>query len=487
MSEFTRSATAEDAAALLETTLQHPERPLTIADAATQSGLPLRDAERGLHALVATYRGHLRVDASGDLLFLFPTRFTKPWERADAMRDLAKKLARGAVGLGRFIVRAWLSVVLFGYVAIFLGVLIGLSLARSNDSSSNRGGGGAGGLIYVLLRVLGDALFWTFHPFSPIASRAQGNFPGRSAARFGAAQSARTPFYEKVNRFFFGPVVAPPDPREAERALLTVIRQNKGRIGLADVMRVTGLPRDQADPMMARLMVDYDGDVDVSTEGGIVYRFEALRKTAEDATERQPKAAWDRAQSLPPFTGNGAGSNVLIGALNGFNLLMSIYALDAHLNLDKLSHLFDRIPSKIPLDESTAVALGVIPLIFSTLIFLIPIGRAIARPILARRMARERGRLALLREVLTRIETKAPVPAQELSVAYRVASGIAVSERDVQKEIIALGGDAEIDPQGAMRYRFIDLETEAAALEEEREAAPDAEKRVGPIVFSSDE
>ena len=45
-------------------------------------------------------------------------------------------------------------------------------------------------------------------------------------------------------------------------------------------MRVTGLPRDKADPLMARLMLDYEGDVGVSEDGGIFYRFAALRKTA---------------------------------------------------------------------------------------------------------------------------------------------------------------------------------------------------------------
>ncbi len=38
-------------------------------------------------------------------------------------------------------------------------------------------------------------------------------------------------------------------------------------------MRVTGLPRDEADPLMSRLMLDYDGSVEVSDEGGIFYRF----------------------------------------------------------------------------------------------------------------------------------------------------------------------------------------------------------------------
>ena len=73
-----------------------------------------------------------------------------------------------------------------------------------------------------------------------------------------------------------------------ERRILAEIRAQKGRIGLADVMRVTGLPREEADPLMARLMLDYEGDVEVSEEGGIIYRFEALRKTASRPGDPRP-------------------------------------------------------------------------------------------------------------------------------------------------------------------------------------------------------
>src|SRR5206468_11286053 len=127
-----------------------------------------------------------------------------------------------------------------------------------------------GTAVYFVMRILGDALFWTFHPFSPIAI-GRGNGWGYERERVRSTDS--TPFYEKVNRFFFGVTDAPEDPLVMERKILAQIRAQKGRIGLADVMRVTGLPRHEADPLMARLMLDYDGDVIVSDEGGITYTF----------------------------------------------------------------------------------------------------------------------------------------------------------------------------------------------------------------------
>src|SRR5579884_3806264 len=85
---------------------------LTVADAAAATGLALRDAESGLTWLSSEYRGQLRVTSDGDLVHVFPAGFTKPWAAADARRRLARKVGRAAAGALRFVVRAWVSLVL---------------------------------------------------------------------------------------------------------------------------------------------------------------------------------------------------------------------------------------------------------------------------------------------------------------------------------------------------------------------------------------
>ncbi len=482
-----------EAGRVLETALKSPKAPVTIADAATASGLALRDADRGLHWLTSEYRGHLRVTDSGELLFLFPHGFAKPWETRDAVARAFGAIGRAAVGIGRFVVRAWVMVVLLAYVAIFLAIVIGLTFANQNDRN-RRGGFPGGAVIYMLFRVLADAAFWMFHPFSPFAygyGYGGVGYAGAGALGGRAARAPKdeTPFYEKVNRFFFGPTPAKEDPRAMEQAILAELRAEKGRIGLGDVMRVTGLPREQADPMMARLMLDYDGDVEVSEDGGIFYRFEAMRKTAEAEIGRpsRPKPAWERMKSLLPLTGNSGGSNFLIVALNSFNLLMSLVAIDLNLTLAKLPWLFHRIPlDRLPY-MGTPIVLGIVPLVFSIALFALPIGRAIARPFKAKKVAEENGRLGLLREILTRIEAKAPLTEKALVDAWTRTAGTPPASKELTKRVVELGGDAEIqEDTGEVRYRFVDLETEAAALEAEREAASDEEKKVGKVVFASD-
>ena len=484
---------ARDAARALEKAIDDPQKPITVADASAKSGLPLRDVERGLNWLTSEYRGHLRVTEEGQLVFLYPYGFTKPWETRDAIANAFRAAGKVLVGVGRFVVRAWLTVVIFAYAAIFLAILIGLTFARQGNSNS-RESSVPSALGYVFFRVLADALFWTFHPFSPIAIGAQNRwdvYDDRRDFRSARAPKDETPLYEKVNRFVFGPTPVPDDPQAMQKRVIAEIRAQKGRIGLGDVMRVTGLPREEADPLMARLMLDYEGDVDVSEGGGITYRFEALRKTALDTTAPRPAPAWATKETLPPLTGNQPGSNVLVGFLNGFNLLMGFYAIGANLTIDRLLYIFQTSGRHaIPLPpmpyDGVPIALGLVPLLFSIAVFLLPIGRALLRPIKAREVAKENGRLGLLREIMARIEKRAPLDEPSLAKAWTQAAGEEPAPKELTRAIVELGGDADITENGEVRYRFVDLETEAEALEEERAAAPEAEAKIGKVIFGSD-
>ncbi|MBK9263989.1 MAG: hypothetical protein IPM54_29830 [Polyangiaceae bacterium] len=486
-----------EAAKELLRTLRGQGQDFTIADASAKSGLPFRDAEQGLHALVSEYRGHLRVTEDGELLFRFPHGFTKPWEVPTRAKRFARAVGKAFLGILRFVVRAWITIVLLGYTAIFVAILLGFMFARGSSSDSRDRDHGHGFLpTYLFFRIVSDALFWTFHPFSPVAlSRTHQRYRyvqpyegsaydvTRKAARDDEENGPR--FYDKVNRFFFGPPAPEADPRETERLVLAEIRAQKGRIGLSDVMRVTGLPREQADPMMARLMLDYDGTVEVSDEGGIYYKFPAVRRTAGDLSGwDRPTPIWKRLEKLRPFTGNDVGTNLLIMGLNGFNLFMSAWVMQHGLTLANLRLAMMGIPmNELPFD-GTPIALGLVPLSFSILLFAIPLVRAVWRPIEARRIARENGRRAMLREVL---EKPQGVEEDSLVDAYRKAAGRDIDSKELTREIVALGGDVDLETADGIRYRFPDLVVERRALEAERETASEEEARVGKIVYSSED
>jgi hypothetical protein len=200
----------------------------------------------------------------------------------------------------------------------------------------------------------------------------------------------------------------------------------------------------------------------------------------------RPRPVWAERAVTPPLTGNGLGANLLIGGLNGFNLLMSLWALDHHFTLDKIGLLLSGMPfAKLPA-SGTAIALGVVPLIFSIALFALPAVRALYRPFQRRKTARENGRRAVLRAVLDGVD-KEGVTDEALTEAWRSATGSAPDPKEVTRQVVALGGDVDLDrAEQGVRYRFPDLEAEATALAAEREAASEAEAKVGPIVFSSE-
>ena len=476
---------AEQSGKVLVKTLADLSKDLTISDASTQSGLSLRDAETGLHYLVSEYRGHLSATEKGELLFRFPSGFSKPWEKIEALDAAWQKVKKTTLGISKFVVRAWISVVMVAYVAIFAAILIGLSFANKSDRDDRGGSFGGTILLHTLLRLVMDSLFWTFHPFSPFAVQYRGTH-GHQPRR----QKSEIPFYEKVNRFFFGPAKPTVDPLEMQRKILSEIRVQKGRIGLSDVMRVTGLPRDRADLLMARLMLDYEGEVQVSDGGGILYLFPVIRKTAHDKVVEQPESIWSKQEKLLPLTGNTGGSNFLIAGLNGFNLLMSTVAISGGWTLAKLQWMFTagaqakHLGFLAPMPEGTPLLLGWIPFWFSLALFMLPLVRWSKRGSEQKKVNHENGRRGLLWAVLNRL-TRKGIGETTLKEAWKKSAGVQPGERELTREVVKLGGELEVDDGGHTYYRFRDLEAEASGLESERKLARDEEKEVGKVVYSS--
>lgn len=471
----------KSAADVLRRAIAEPTKALTVADAAAASGLALRDAESGLAFLSAEYRGRLRVGEKGDLLHYFPTGFEKPWETREWFEKAGRALLAGALGVGRFVVRAWVAIVLVGYALLFLAIIIASTVSRSNDN--NRGGVGAVGLLF---RLVADAMFWTFYrPFSSFHDEAYYAAPMREQE-----QGEAVPFYEKVNRFLFGPPLRIMSPLERQKRIVQEIRAQKGRIGLADVMRVSGLDRAEADPLMARLMLDYEGSVEVSEEGGIYYVFQAIRRSTETSAEPPAPSVWDTPIEPPALTGNSPGDDLLIGFLNLFNLGASGYAMVHGFSLENVWALITARRGHPPIfvDSGLPLVLGLIPFVFSAALFLLPLGRALLASSKAKVAREENGRRAILKTVLDTIQAKQPVTNRALEAAYQRATGEAATSQEITRRVVDLGGDVDMqaaEATGEVRYRFADLETEAAALEEEREAAPEEERKVGRVVFSA--
>jgi hypothetical protein len=437
-----------------------------------------------LNYLIAEYRGNLAATSDGELLYSFPTGFSKPWETPERLELLWQKIKKGTLGVLKFVVRAWISVVMVAYVVIFALILLALTFSKSSDRDD--GPSFSGSLMFhTLFRLILDSLFWTFHPFSPFRVDSSYEYE-----KFSYRKKKKAPFYERVNRFFFGPEQKPFDRQEAVRLALQEIRAQRGRVGILDIMRVTGLSKDEADPFMAQLMLNYDGDVHVSHEGGIFYEFPDMRKTALNETPSSVPSIWHTREKVPAFTGNPTASNALILCLNGFNLIMSSVAIANNWTLEKFRYIFtvasQNVPPEllVPPPEHSALLLGWIPFVFSLTLFLIPVGRALMRGQLKRDIQNKNGKRGLLRTIFSKLKPEG-IKEEELNRGWTEQAEAPAPEKELTREIIRLGGELELNENDAPVYRFKALEAEIKALAAARHKASFKEAQVGEVVFSS--
>jgi hypothetical protein len=244
-----------------------------------------------------------------------------------------------------------------------------------------------------------------------------------------------------VLRYLFGP--ARPSAI-GDRAVLAEIRRLNGVVSAADVMRMTGLPRAQAEARLCRLLARHAGDVEVGSRGGVLYRFVGLERTGP-----APAPIWESSVVPPALTGNEPA----------VDLVLSFVAL-------LVLSLSGRFIVRTVGTSDWQPALALIPFLLAFLALAMPLARLVRGRREARQAAHENGRRSLLRAVLCR-PVGAPVGAHALSHAFACGAGHAIGRRALFDEVTALGGEPEVDDQARLQFRFVHLDEETLSLAEE--------------------
>jgi hypothetical protein len=435
----------ERAKSLMMTALRGRDAKLTRADAIVASGLSEEEAGEALTALLKEYRSHLSATESGELLYEFDPAFERrnalSWrERATAV---GSRLWKGFT----FLFKIAIVTTLVSYFVAFVAMMVAMIFARSSSSDRDDDGGfGFDGLLW----------FWGWDVGS--------NGYGRQRARF--ARPKREPLYKRVFAFVFGPPAPATDPLADEKQIVGYIRAQRGRIAAVDLVRLMGWSFPRAEQEVTRLMVDYGGEPEVTEDGVVVYTFKAVRKTAGSAAELgAPRWASERLESAAPLTGNEPGTDAMIAAFNGFNLLAPFWivpAFESRLHVSLASFQF---------------LLWDFPLAFSALFFAVPAGRWIKARIEAGRRRVRNDRRRLLGRIFAGAGAR---PREELAPTPELGALL-------DRELISLGGDiaSEPDERGRILYTFPRIDEEAAAVARARAAAPAVEQDAGLVVFSS--
>ena len=431
----------------------------TAGDVAADTGLPYDRVEQGLRDMLSQYKSHLDVDDEGNLRYRFDPSFTRRGEEPGRWWHRVKQTAWKAF-VGFF--KIWTMVMLVGYTIAFILILVGLSVAALTAGDDDSGGGDLVVLPFYLLARMLEFFFY-------IDLYSRGGF-GRRASRLRSRRKAKKPdkpFYQKIFQYLFGPdAEKDSDPLATERAFTRFVRNRHGRVTAAEWASRSGQSLDAADNALTAGIMRFRGDVDVSDDGALVYRFDRLRVTADDpegseAKTSDPEPIWNKRVSVPPLTGNPKSTNVWISLFNGFNLLMSsvvVFGLPA-----------------API--GVTIGLGFVPFTFSAIFFLLPLLRSVRRSFRKKAAQEENDRRQAISVVFQSAQDgeAEAVPEAQLS------------EKFGDRFMVDYHGDIEVAESGQTFYRFPEIARQYDAARGARESAENESVVFGQTVFSSDE
>jgi hypothetical protein len=439
----------------------------TVGDVAADAGLPNEAVRQGLKTLLETHEGHVAVSESGELLYDFDTGLIE--------RGTEPLLIRGWRALSRVLrggFKAWIVVMLVGYFALFVVLVIAALFAnRGNNSRGGLGRGRRGGGVHFPNLWF---WYWVWGPRWRLGRPYYGHRWERTLP-----QDDKIPFYKKVFAFVFGPDRPKATRKQIDRSTIRLIRARKGVLTTAELVEHTALPFAEAKSEMGRLMGAYDGEVVVSPESELVYAFPELTKSLHtEKRARPPNQAWLRLEYPLDLTGNTSGANAAVAGMNAFTLIAAVTSP---------WFIFPRLGIGGP---AAFIGLVLVPVVFSILFFGIPLGRMTGVKLENRRRAKRNVRRVLLGLVYRRAVDGRPIDVDE---AHRYVTS-RLKERTVPVEAVEealhemareLDADVSSDDAGTLQYSFPALPRELLAAESVRRTLELEKRELGEIVFST--
>jgi hypothetical protein len=469
----------------------------TVADMIAGTGLPKYQVEQAAKAALDEYAGRLKATESGELLYYFPGGMRSTVHGAGpSLRRFWKRIAGIAARVLSLLFKIWIVAMLVGYFVAFVALIVlaivaSFAASAAGNSSSrgrSRGGGLGGGFLMLrLLDLLLRMWFWTSF-FKGADSRKPKDPNGRA-------------FYKSVFGFVFGEGDPNKGWDEAERRhIIAYVRSRKGVITLEELMALCGREPDQANALMNRLLLEFEGEPGVTENGTVIYTFPELMRTsdaAQKASEAAPLAN-PTARRIIPFSANKKRTNGWIAFFNAFNLGFGLYFLGIGVTQGAAAisrtgpwlfsftgQLLMRagIHNPAPL---LAFVLGIVPVAFSVLFFLVPLFRRLRLNRQNAKIREEALRRRILAQVLSSPSRVDPRDIKPSRTALDPRNLPAASRRIIER--LAAAMHAEPIPQeheGAFAWRFAELERELADLESHRKGVDLKRYELGSTVFDS--
>lgn len=437
----------------------------TGADLVARTGLPVHQVETELRAVADEYGARVRVTESGEPLWSFPRGFRSRYRGfGPAFRKGFRTFLKGATAVGKFLFKIWIVVMLVGYFALFVALAVlalvasfaANSSGRGDDRRSSRGRGGLGGA-YMMTRVIELVVrIWFYSEFTK-----------SPRDRFSATERRRErkPLHTAIFSFVFGDPDPASDRTERVRAAFaSYVRSRKGLATVEELAALTGLSPAEADDAMNSLAYELGGSPEVSDEGTVFWKFDDLMRSAgEKGTVADPGPL-----PLRRFSANPASANAWFCAFNGVNLVFGGYFLFSVLSGARLGNpetgytfygFVTELVRNLGLDPGATlgVGLGVVPVVFAILFWLVPALRFLALKAENARRARSNLRRRAARAVLA-----SPDRVDPSDIAARPPEEDGDPNALVEELAVAWSGEPEADgtwrfPETARRLRDLSL------------------------------
>jgi hypothetical protein len=462
----------------------------SVADISAATALPLTTVQELLPRAADEFRGRLEVTASGEILYSFPRGFTSRYRGFGALAARAlEKAGRFFRAAGVLLFKVWIMVMLVGYFALFMLIALSammLSVAASSSSSDRGGRRSSSGGLYLTSSIFNMIIRLWF--YSELLGSARGG-------RRSPPSRPKKPLHRAIFSFVFGEGDPNRDWNEKrKKALIVFLGKHRGVISLPDFMALSGLPPKEAEAELMACCGEFGGSPEASDDGTIVYRFDEILRRSDrvEAAELPAKRLWK-------FSFNEKSMNTWFGIINTVNLLFGGYFFYHALNTGAiLSPEQFQQSSRLygltwylslhfiqdPLSLIT-VGLGLVPLVFSILFWLVPVLRGFWEKGENERIRMENLRRAGFSRIWARPLAVESGDIQEPDPACRPAK-LADAQDRIIKEMGAYSiPDVEIGEKGNTVYSFRELDREKRALEKYREEIRTEE--LGDTVFDTGE
>jgi hypothetical protein len=470
----------------------------TTADIVARTALPLQTVRELIPLAADEYSARLEVTESGEILYSFPRGFISKRRgfRAHFSRFM-EKFGEGLRITAQALFKVWIMVMLMGYFLLFMAIALGslvLSVAASSSNSNNRSrgrGDGMGGMF--LASGVFDMIIrlWFYSELTKSMTRPWNGAPDK--------RPRGRPLYKAIFAFVFGEgdPNADWDSRE-KQAVIAYLQANSGVISLPEFMVLTGKERAEAEERVVAYCAEFGGIPEATDEGTVVYRFDELLLRA-DKRDRSFPAFSAPLKRLQSFSANAKSMNTWFGVINAVNLLFGGYFLinalsagailtQAHLDAASFLYGFVYVVSSQFIASPLVpilVGLGIVPLVFSFLFWLIPALRYAGM-----KKTNEAIKMENLRKDGYGRVWNNPLSVQSSDINPAVEEcrpkNIAAAREKVIQEIGAYTvPDVEIGARGETVYSFKELEREKTALQTYRALVKPGAHDLGKTVFDS--